>query len=186
MTEPWPRPHRVKVRVADDEKLPNTIDLKEEIRRDDTSATRPAPSPAEPDWRERYLRLAADLDNTKKRLAQSYDQRAEQEKEHLLFDFLEVADNLDRALAHADTTSREALIEGMQAIQRQCQQTLLKHDVQPFDAEGQPFNPERHEAIGVHNQPGLPANTIVHVSQPGYTIGDKVLRPARVIVTGHD
>jgi molecular chaperone GrpE len=186
MTEPWQRPHRVKVRVVDDEKLPNTIDLKEEIRRGDMSTTKRAPSPAEPDWRERYLRLAADLDNTKRRLAQNYDRRAEQEKEQLISDFLEVADNLERALAHADTTSREALIEGMQAIQRQFQQVLLKHDVQPFEAEGQPFNPERHEAIGIHNQRGLPANTVAHVSQTGYTIGDKVLRPARVIVTGND
>lgn len=85
-----------------------------------------------------------------KRLAQTYKQWAEEEKERL----------------------------------RQFRQTLAKHEVRPFKAEGQPFNPERHEAVSIHNQPDLPPNTVAHTTQTGYTIGDRVLRPARVVVTG--
>lgn len=182
MHESPQRPKKVRVRVIDDEELPATIDLEKEIRGRAKVAAKPDSSPAEPDWRERYLRLAAELDNSKKRLAQSYKRQAEQEKERLLSDFLEVADNLDRALADADPANPDVLIEGVQAIQRQFQQTMVKHGVRSFDAEGQLFDPERHEAIGVLQRPDLPADTIVHVSQSGYTIDDRVLRPARVIV----
>lgn len=179
------RPTKVKVTVVDDEKLPGSIDLGKEIRRGEVTVTKQASETSEPDWRERYLRLAADLENTKKRLTQTYKRQAEQEKERLLTDFLEVSDNLERALAHADAANPEALIEGMQAIQRQFQQTLLKHQVRPFDVEGQPFDPERHEAVSTLHRPDLPPSTVVQVSQTGYTIGDRLLRPARVVVTGN-
>jgi len=170
------------VRVIGEEKLPTTIDLQEEIRGDTKATMRSAGPAQEPDWRERYLRLAADLDNSKKRLTQNYQRQAEQEKERLLGDFLEVADNLERALANADPTRPEALIEGVQAIERQFRQTLAKHGVHAFEAEGQPFDPERHEALSLLHRPDLPPNSVVHIIQPGYTIGDKVLRPARVVV----
>lgn len=170
------------MRVIGEEKLPTTIDLQEEIRGETKAAMKPAAPAQEPGWRERYLRLAADLDNSKKRLAQSYQRQTEQEKERLLGDFLEVADNLERALANADPARPEALIEGVQAIQRQFRQTLAKHGVRTFEAQGKPFDPERHEALSVLHRPDLPANSVVHIIQPGYTIGDKVLRPARVVV----
>ncbi len=186
MYESAQSPKKVRVRVIDDEKLPPTIDLEEEIHGARETAVAPAAEPespsAKPDWQEKYLRLAADLDNTKKRLAQSYQRQAEQEKERLLGDFLEVADNLDRALANADPAKPQALIEGVQAIQRQFQQTLAKHGVREFDAEGKPFDPEQHEAVSVLHRPDLPPESVVHIIQPGYTIGDRVLRPARVIV----
>jgi molecular chaperone GrpE len=190
MSEPWQGPKKVKVTVIDDKVPPASLDLREEVRKGVTpaeeqrSATERSSATTEPDWRERYLRLAADLDNTKKRLAQSYARQAEQEKEQLLTDFLEVADNLERALAHANDPNAGSLMEGMQAIQRQFQQTLVKHGVRSFAAKGQPFDPERHEAISVTHQPGLPPETVVDVAQPGYTIDDKVLRPARVVVSG--
>jgi len=181
MYESPQRPKKVKVRVIDDERIPPTIDLEEEIR-GQSPTEKTDDSPAEPDWREKYLRLAAELDNTKKRLAQTYERKAEQEKERLLTDFLEVSDNLERALANADPADPETLVEGVRAIQRQFQQLLAKHGVQSFEAKGQPFDPERHEAVGVINQPDLPGNMVVQITQPGYTVGERVLRPARVIV----
>ena len=60
--------------------------------------------------------------------------------------------------------------------------TLAKHGVKAITAEGQSFNPERHEAIGVVSDPTSPSDTVVRVEQKGYTFGDKLLRPARVIV----
>ena len=71
----------------------------------------------------------------------------------------------------------------MKSIQRHIQQTLAKHEVRPFDAEGQPFDPQWHEAVSALHQPDLPPNTVAGITQTGYTIGDKVLRPARVVVT---
>ncbi len=74
------------------------------------------------------------------------------------------------------------MIEGVRAIQRQFQQTLTKHGVSSFNAEGKPFDPERHEAVSALHRPDLPPDSVAHIIQPGYTIGDKVLRPARVVV----
>jgi molecular chaperone GrpE len=182
MHESPQRPKKVKVRVIDDERLPATIDLNEEIRGNGEAPARSGAPAEKNDWQERYLRLAADLDNTKKRLAQNYQRQAEEEKERLLGDFLEVADNLERALANADPARPEALIGGVQAIQRQFEQILAKHGVRRFEAEGRPFDPERHDAVSVLHRPDLPPNSVVHIIQPGYAIGDKVLRPARVIV----
>ncbi len=174
-------PKRVKVNLVDNEKLPSRIDLEKDIRRD-VSVTPVAPAGSANDWQDKYLRLAADLDNSKKRLAQTYKRQAEQEKERLLADFLEVADNLDRALAHtgADPSTLE---EGVKTIQRQFQQILTKHEVRPFAAAGQPFDPEWHEAVSVIHRPDLPPNTVAQVVQTGYTIGERMLRPARVVVT---
>jgi molecular chaperone GrpE len=176
------RPKKVKVRVIDEEKLPTTIDLEDEVHSAAQAAAKPTAPAEEPDWQERYLRLAADLDNTKKRLSQNYQRQAKREKEGLLGDFLEVADNLERGLANTDPANPEALIEGVRAIQRQFRQTLAKHGVKPFEAQGKPFDPERHEAVSVLHRTDLPPNSVVHIIQPGYTIGDRVLRPARVVV----
>lgn len=173
---------KVRVHVIKDEKLPTHIDLRGGIPpRDKELPKKQAPEKREPDWREKYLRLAADLDNSKKRIKQTFDQQLKQEREDLLLDFLEVADNLDRAYSHAEA-SPEVVVEGIEAIQRQFQRTLAKYEVRSFDPTGQPFDPERHDAISLTNQPGLASNTVAKVLQTGYTIGDKVLRPARVIV----
>ena len=174
-------PKRVKVNVVDNEKLPSRIDLEKDIRRD-VSAAAATSAGAGNDWQEKYLRLAADLDNSKKRLAQTYKRQAEQEKERLLGDFLEVADNLERALAHTDSDA-STLEAGVKSTQRQFQQILTKHEVRPFAAAGQPFDPQWHEAVSVINRPDLPPNTVAQVVQTGYTIGDRLLRPARVVVT---
>ena len=180
---PRPKAKKVKVTVVDDAAVPVNIDLEEELRaRQEKTIQMKDTASSETDWKDKYLRLAADLDNTKKRLAQTYSRQAEQEKERLLSDFLEVADNLERALAHAGAESG-ALIEGVKTIQRQIRQILARYEVEPYDAKGQPFDPERHEAISIIRQPEMPPNTVAHVAQTGYTIGDRILRPARVIVS---
>lgn len=176
-------PSRVKVNVIRDEPLPATIDRQGMWRTPEKGAAQgQTKAKTEPEWREKYLRLVADLENSKKRLAQTYQWQADQEKERLLLDFLEVADNLERALLYSEANP-ETLVEGLKNIQRQFQQTLAKYEVRPFNPEGQGFDPEQHEAIRLTHQPHLRPNTVAHVAQTGYTLGDKVLRPARVVVT---
>ena len=174
---------KVKVNVIKDEPVPETIDLEKAIDSNDKTVENTRTSTqAEPDWKEKYLRLAAEIENTKKRLAQNYARRAERDREQLLTEFLDVADNLERALAHAGDNDRSAFIDGVRSIQRQVQQTLANHGVRPFESEGKPFDPERHEAVSVQRRNDLPANTIVNVAQTGYYHGDRILRPARVVV----
>lgn len=136
------------------------------------------------DWKDKYLRLAAETENSRKRMERSYAQQAQQAQEALLGDILPLADNLERALAHSEETADIAAIRaGVAATLQQLQQTLARYGVQPIPAKGQPFDPEQHEAIAVVPYPALPPHTVIRVEQTGYTIQDKLLRPARVVVT---
>jgi molecular chaperone GrpE len=136
-------------------------------------------------WKDKYVRLFADLENTKKRLARSSAQEVEAEKEALLRDVLPVADGLDLALTHS---SREAdnrsILQGIEMVRKILNKFFSKYDVKAIDAWGKPFDPRLHEAIGVaRDHPKLPPNTVVRVEQKGYLYGDKLLRPAQVLVT---
>jgi len=135
-------------------------------------------------WKDKYLRLHADLENTKKRLARSSAQEVEAEKEALLQDVLPVADGLDLAVMH---TSREEdsrdFLQGIEVIRNILNKFFIKYEVKAIDAWGKPFDPRLHEAIGVTRHPKFPPNTVVRVEQKGYLYRDKLLRPAQVLVT---
>lgn len=145
----------------------------------------------EPDWKEKYLRLYADLENTKRRLARNYEIKTEQEKEKLLRDMLPLADNLERALAHAaaetgrqDGAQRDSpLYQGIELTLKAFRDVMARYGVQPVEAQGEPFDPELHEAVGLLSNPDLPPGTVASVELKGYTFRDRLLRPARVLVT---
>lgn len=135
------------------------------------------------DWRDRYLRLAADLENTKKRLERIHSDRALTAQERLLRDLLPLADNLERALAHATPAERpSSLYSGIELTLKEFLATLKKHGVRRIEALGEPFDPELHEAIGSSSHPTLSPGTVMHVELPGYTFNGRLLRPARVLV----
>jgi molecular chaperone GrpE len=146
------------------------------------------PNDQQPDqgavWKDKYVRLYADLENTKKRLIRSAAQEVEAEKEALLRDVLPLADGLDLALMH---TSRKEdnrnLLQGIELIRNILNKFFIKYDVKAIDAWGKPFDPRLHEAIGVTPHPKFPPNTVVSVEQKGYLYRDKLLRPAQVLVT---
>ncbi len=137
--------------------------------------TRPSDDAA---WQEKYLRLAAEQENQKKRLEQRYTRETQQNQEKLLRDMLPLADNLERALNHQETQDET----GLALIRKAFLATLAEYGVQPLAAEGRPFDPERHEATGVVNTPEAASGTVLAVEQTGYTYHDKLLRPARVLV----
>ena len=131
------------------------------------------------DWKEQYLRLAADFENTKKRLEQRYANVSRQEKEKFLRDMLPLADNLERVLQHAQNEQDR---EGIELTLKAFRDVLARYGVQPIQAEGQPFDPEYHEAIGALPNPDAPEDTVTAVEQTGYTLDGKLLRPSRVLV----
>ena len=135
------------------------------------------------EWQDKYTRLYAELENSKKRLARLYANQAEQERKHLLRDMLPLADNLERALTNASGDEAEAgLRQGVALTLKAFVDALAKQGVRPIQAQGRPFDPELHEAAGAVHHPALPPGTVVRVEQKGYTVGDKLLRPARVLV----
>lgn len=134
-------------------------------------------------WRDKYLRLAADLENTKRRLERQYQHRAQQSQERLVKDLLPLADNLERALAHATPAATQTgLYSGVELTLRDFLAALARHGVERIEVLGEPFDPELHEAIGAAPHPTLPPGTVMHVELPGYTYQDRLLRPARVMV----
>jgi molecular chaperone GrpE len=145
----------------------------------------PNPETLQAEFRElkdRYLRLAADFENFKRRTAQETEIRAVARKEVFILEMLPVLDSLDRALACDGSASREQLHQGVEMLSLQLLQLLHRHDIRPDDCLGRPFDPHRHEAIGTGHDAAQPAHMVLKVCRRGWMRGKDVLRPARVIV----
>jgi len=133
------------------------------------------------DWKEKYTRLVAERENDRKRLERNYANRFDQERDRILQEMLPLADNLERALAHA-TEQEASLREGVDLTLKAFTDTLAKHGVTPIVAEGRRFDPNWHEAIGAVPHPTLDSGSIVSVVKTGYSVKGRLLRPARVLV----
>lgn len=132
--------------------------------------------------KERYLRLAANFDNFRKRTAQEAEVRAAARKEAFILELLPVLDSLDRALASNGIVTREQLHLEVKMVSSQLLHLLSRHDIRPDDCLGQPFDPQRHEAIGTRRDATQPAHVVLEVARRGWMRGPDVLRPAKVIV----
>lgn len=130
------------------------------------------------EYRDRYLRAMAEMENFKKRVERRHADEAENERKRLLLAFLGIADNLERALAHADADG--ALSEGVRLTYQDLQRLLRQEGVEPMVTVGQPFDPQKHEAIAV--VPGGEQPMVVDETQKGYLYRGELLRPAKVIV----
>ena len=133
--------------------------------------------------RERYLRAAAEFDNARKRAAREREDYTRYANESLLRELLPVLDNFSRALQAARSEPGAAAVTaGVELIQRELLRVLEKFGVTPFDSVGQPFDPERHEAIARVPAMGQPEGTVVNETARGYMLNGRVLRPAMVTV----
>jgi len=139
------------------------------------------------DLRDRFLRLAAEMDNLRRRTDREVKDAKSYAVTSFARDMLSVSDNLRRAIetlpdearAAADATMT-ALIEGVEMTERGMLSTLERHGVRKIEAEGQKFDPNFHQAMFEVPNPNVPNNTVVQVVQAGYAIGERVLRPAMV------
>jgi molecular chaperone GrpE len=131
---------------------------------------------------DRYLRSAADLENLRKRQKRELDDARLESKGRVLKEMLPVVDNLERAIEHATSQSgSNPIVEGVQLVLRQFMTAFERLDVTPIEAGGQPFDPNLHEAIS-QQESDSPPGTVVQVLQRGYKSGDRLLRPALVVV----
>lgn len=129
---------------------------------------------------EKFVRGTADLENFRKRAKRDVDDAKADSRSRVLKEMLPVVDNLERAVAHA-TGDTAAVLEGVKLVLRQFNHAFERVDVTPVEAEGKPFDPNQHEAIG-QQESDDPPGTIVTVLQKGYKLGDRLLRPALVVV----
>ncbi len=135
------------------------------------------------DEHEKLLRTAADLDNFKKRAQKEKEEVQKFGAERLLKDLLPVVDNLDRALeASAKTSDFESLRQGVAMTRKQFEDALGRHGVKGFSALGQPFDPHLHEAMQQVETAEVPANHVAAELVRGYTLNDRLVRPALVVV----
>jgi molecular chaperone GrpE len=139
-----------------------------------------APAAAGPDWQSTALELRAEMDNFRKRQARRADEAAAAEQERLLRLILPVADNLARALNH-DDQANVALRQGVELTYRELMRSLEAEGVTRLETIGQPFDPNLHEAIATRAAEAA-TNMVVEEIEAGYRLGDKLLRPARVVV----
>lgn len=136
------------------------------------------------DWKDRYKRLAADLENTKKRLTRNSSQAVEKMKDQLLLDMLPFADNIERILNNQiDDPRCSQLVDGVRLTYRNFQNALKRYGVEPIEALNLPFDPAYHEAVTLMEHPSQPGGIILEVLQGGYLRDDRLLRPAKVVVS---
>jgi molecular chaperone GrpE len=129
-------------------------------------------------------RTRADFDNYQKRARKEREQERRYQFGPLIFDLLPVIDNLDRATAAAKQAGETGpLVQGVAMVQSQLLEIFRRHGVTPVEAVDQPFDPNQHEAVMQQPAPNKPANTVLQVLEKGFMIHDRVLRPAKVIVS---
>lgn len=127
---------------------------------------------------DRYKRALADLDNYRKRAARELDIRTVEARIAAVREWLDVVDSVERAISmQTDGPCRE----GLRAVLEQIDAALTRQGVSRIGAPGEPFDPERHEAIAVAPA-GAPERTILSVERSGFALGDRVIRPAQVVV----
>jgi molecular chaperone GrpE len=144
-----------------------------------------AEPPAEPDYKDLYLRAAAETDNIRKRARRDVELANARGVGRLARELLPSLDNLDRALAAAEAQEGDEehhLTKGIRLVQQELLGALTRVGIEPYTPEGEPFDPHQHEAVSQIPVEGKASGTIVQVFQPGYRYKDEVLRAAKVVV----
>ncbi|MES2788781.1 MAG: nucleotide exchange factor GrpE [Planctomycetota bacterium] len=136
------------------------------------------------DFRERWLRSQAELENYRKRAQKELETERQYRSLPVVRDVLPALDNLQRALQVAKSTKdADQLIQGVQMVAQQFEDALTRHAVVTIKAVGQPFDPNFHEAIQQAPSKDHPPMTVLHDVETGYQMYDRVIRPTKVIVS---
>jgi molecular chaperone GrpE len=134
--------------------------------------------------KDRELRAHAELDNYRKRAARELDERLRYANLGVLRDLLPVIDNVDRAIEAAEKNADAgALLEGFKMVSQQLGNVLTSHHCTRIEALHEPFDPNVHHAVMQQASDEHPANTVLMVTQNGYQLHDRVVRPSQVIVS---
>jgi molecular chaperone GrpE len=146
-----------------------------------------ASAPPEPDYKDKWLRSVAELDNIRKRARREVAAAESRGIAKLARELLPALDNFERALAAAEAQPENRdhhLTDGIRLVQTELLGALARVGIEPDSPKGERFDPHRHEAVAQQPADGAEAGTIVEVYSAGYTYGDDVLRPAKVVVAG--
>ena len=135
--------------------------------------------------RQDMLRMQADMENLRKRLVREQEKARRRTLEGFMGDLLPVRDSLERGLEAASdpAASVEALREGKELIMKMLTKVMGDHGLQTIDPSGEAFDPEKHEAMTMLPSPDHDENTVIDVLEKGYQLHDRLIRPAKVVVS---
>ncbi len=186
-----PRKSSRKKKTPEEEEIlePDVENPEEAAETPDPDGEAPAPeTPADAEelekTRDRLLRMQADFDNYRKRTQRERGEIAQRANDDLLLELFPVLDHFEMGLATArQHETDDAVQQGFQLVYDQLLGVLRKFGVEPIDAEGEPFDPNIHEAITVLPSEEHPAETVMTQTRRGYRAGDRLLRAAQVVVS---
>lgn len=136
------------------------------------------------EYYDRLLRLAAELENVRKRQEREMAEWRQYANEGLIKELLPVLDNLERAMEHGHQAGApEALMEGLDLVRQDFLKVLSRFGVTPVESLGEPFNPAYHHAVMEEDAPELEDKTVLRELQKGYLLQNRLLRPAMVVVS---
>jgi molecular chaperone GrpE len=167
---------------------PNTNDIDEAIAAEEAAAESIHARLAEVEQelttsRERHLRLAAEFDNYRKRTARDQSESVARAQAGLIARLVDVLDDLDRVAHHSESATKEALLEGVELVERKFRTILESAGLERIDPIGQPFDPATMEALTtMPAQEAGEDETVATVFAPGYKYQGTLVRPARVVV----
>jgi molecular chaperone GrpE len=174
---------------TDEPTTDGTIDPKDEAQSGADEASAAAEEGDDASRLEGQLRRSmADLANLRKRMHKEVDDARRRAVEGMSAELLPVLDNFHLALGVTDGDAGSydpaTVVEGMRMVKSLLESVLERHGLKEIAAQGEPFDPNRHEAVGVDTQADCDEGVVTQVVQRGYTLGDKVLRATRVLVRG--
>ncbi|HWL75243.1 MAG TPA: nucleotide exchange factor GrpE [Burkholderiaceae bacterium] len=164
--------------MADEQTAVDTVESAAQTSQSDSSAGEVR------QLQDRLLRTQAELDNFRKRSRRELEDERRYAELPLLRDLLPVVDNVTRAIEAAQKNADAAsLLEGFRMVSQQLGSVLERHHCKPIKALHEPFDPHLHEAIMQQPSNELPENSVLMVTQEGYQVHDRVIRPSQVIVS---
>ena len=134
-------------------------------------------------YKDKYLRERAEMENFCKRQERMAAERSERYKRDLIEKVLDVMDNLDRAMRYEDSMDRESLQQGLRMVQWQLGELLRAEGLTPVPTVGEQFDPRHHEAVDKVPSAEHPEGIVIEEVRKGYMMGSDLLRPARVMVS---
>jgi len=178
------RPDRPDDAVSTDPELEQDLGAEFEFRGDQLEAELEAAREEAGRHLETAQRLQAEFDNYRKRMAREQEDAVKRAGQRIIMEVLPVLDNLERAVAHAEEAGGPSdLTDGVRMVLQQMLDVFAKEGVERIEPEGQPFDPNEHQAVGQAERDDVPEGTCVDMYQCGYRMHGRVLRPAAVVVS---
>jgi len=137
---------------------------------------------AHENW-EKSVRAMAEVDNVRRRAERDIEHAHRYGLEKLISSLLPIVDSLEQALQMVDHNVNSGMREGLELTMKLFVDVLQKYHVEQLDPSGELFDPQQHEAMSIQDSAEVPPNTVLAVFQKGYKLNDRVIRPARVIVS---